>query len=563
MKKNKYFFIFLIFLMGLLIRISYIDKPEGLWNDEYMGWYIASEKDLLLFFQNMIRNCHTPFYYIYLKVWMLLFGDSDIILRLSSVLPSVLSIPIMYFAGKELKDDKTGYLAAFYTSISSFSIYFAQEVRLYSLLFLFSSLSILFAIKLLNKYKRRDLILYCISSMFIVITHTLGLIYVFILTTITLYYILSKFDEATRKKSIYNITIYIILPIIAIGILILPFLLNIVTYKSLSQFWSNFSFLKLYISFSDYYSPLQLNIINTYNTIQEYIYKDGILNITFLLYGIVPTVIAFISIFISFGKKNEKINCLLTTAVIFFIYIVLISKTGRMILLTKYTTEIYPALILLLVNGFMSIKNNIISRILITIFLSIHLIYIFTCNDAPQKLTRPEGNYAPVALLRYAGIRPSDYVIFTYYDENKLIKYLAKDEKYNIHSINKFNFNEYLYNDNDYINVINNGKYKYKEIFSELPNKNIINYTKNTFINNMKIGDKIAIISLNSVAYLDNNQILNIINDKDKYEITPYIFLVFSDIKNSLLDSFKDKYKLIANAEAGYWNIVVFEKIKD
>ena len=41
--KRIYFNLFLIVLFGLLIRITCLDKPEGLWNDEYISWYISSK----------------------------------------------------------------------------------------------------------------------------------------------------------------------------------------------------------------------------------------------------------------------------------------------------------------------------------------------------------------------------------------------------------------------------------------------------------------------------------------------------------------------------------------
>ena len=100
MKNNTFFKLFVIFIIAFLFRIYMLDKPEGLWNDEYMGWYIASKNSITDFISELMKNCHMPFYYIYLKLWMFLFGDTDYTLRLSSVIPSLLSVIIMYFVGK-------------------------------------------------------------------------------------------------------------------------------------------------------------------------------------------------------------------------------------------------------------------------------------------------------------------------------------------------------------------------------------------------------------------------------------------------------------------------------
>ncbi|MFQ8626600.1 MAG: hypothetical protein ACLSA2_09180 [Candidatus Gastranaerophilaceae bacterium] len=95
-----------IIILGLVLRLIFINKPDGLWNDEYISWMIASTPFADGFIQAVKSQCHMPFYYLYLKFFMTLFGDSDLLLRLTSVLAGVLSVIAMYFAGRE-KDEKT------------------------------------------------------------------------------------------------------------------------------------------------------------------------------------------------------------------------------------------------------------------------------------------------------------------------------------------------------------------------------------------------------------------------------------------------------------------------
>ena len=123
---------FFIILLGIFLRLSYIIKPEGLWNDEYVSWMVASTPFNENFWHAVLKQCHMPLYYLYLKPFA---GLSDLILRLTSVFPSVLAIPIMYLIGKEYSK-KTGILAASITSVLSFLVYYSQELRFYSLLLL-------------------------------------------------------------------------------------------------------------------------------------------------------------------------------------------------------------------------------------------------------------------------------------------------------------------------------------------------------------------------------------------------------------------------------------------
>ena len=177
--KRTYFNLFLIVIFGLLIRLTAIDKPDGLWNDEYISWYISTKSTSDGFFQAIFQNCHMPLYYFYLKIWTFLFGNGDVTLRISSVLPSVLSIITMFFVGKEIKNEETGYLCAAFSAMSGFLIYFSQEVRFYSLLFLFSALAILFMMRLAEKQSKANYICFFITNLLVILTHTIGFVFVF------------------------------------------------------------------------------------------------------------------------------------------------------------------------------------------------------------------------------------------------------------------------------------------------------------------------------------------------------------------------------------------------
>ena len=101
-------YIFLVSLLGFILRITNIVKPEGLWNDEYVSWFIASIPFGQGFCQEILKQCHMPLYYFYLKPFAQ-FGDT--ILRLTSVFPSVLAIPVMYLIGKEYSEKCAKYSA--------------------------------------------------------------------------------------------------------------------------------------------------------------------------------------------------------------------------------------------------------------------------------------------------------------------------------------------------------------------------------------------------------------------------------------------------------------------
>ena len=210
--------LFFVLLVGCILRVSFINKPEGLWNDEYVSWYVANTPFKEGFWQEVLKQCHMPLYYLYLKPFA---HFSDLMLRLTSVVPSVLAIVVMYFVGKEYSK-KLGLICATITSVLSFLIYYAQEVRFYSLLFLFSALALLATIKLTKNTSKKNIFFYCISMILILLTHVLGGIFVLFNTL----YVVYKKKYFSKKILIY---------ILDCVVFVLPFGLNILTMLPSSQ----------------------------------------------------------------------------------------------------------------------------------------------------------------------------------------------------------------------------------------------------------------------------------------------------------------------------------------
>lgn len=551
MPNKKNFYLFLILIIGIIFRLWFLDKPQGMWNDEYVGWYIASADNIDIFIKRIIDNCHVPFYFIYLKIWMLLFRDSDLSLRYSSVLPSVISIFTMYLAGRELKNEKTGYIAAFLTAISSFCIYFAQEIRLYSLIFLITSLIVLFFIKSINNPSKKNISIFLSLNALLIFTHTLGII--FSLFIISALFALLKTENCKNfdKKIFYKL----LLCLFGFLICVSPLLINIGLSKNLSQFWSNFSFLKIFLTLTDYFSPIQLNIINTSSSVSKYLENS------FVIFGIIPLSIAINSIVNAYNERNTKLNYLLYAGVSFFFVLILFSMSGKMVLITKYSIEIYPVLLLMLSSGFEKISSKKSGIILICTFLILNLSYLLFSNTSAPKLIRTEGNNIVVQLLKNSGLKNGDTVVLTYYDKEKFTKYLDEDTDFNFLSINKFNFNYTVFNDENYFNTIKNGKVLYRKLLKEFPNSNIQKFSYDNLITKTKKGDKIGLVFLDSVAFLNRETILDIEEDDILYNQVPFIFLVFSSLKNNLLFSLKDEFKIYRVTQSGDWTLFVYEKI--
>ena len=558
MKDNTFFKLFIIVLLGLALRLWCLDKPEGLWNDEYVGWFIASIQNFKEFFNTAIQNCHTPLYYFYLKFWLLIFPDTDISLRWSSIFPSILSILTMFYLGKEVKDKNTGLICALFTALSSFCIYFAQEVRLYSLLFLITALTILFFIKTAKNPNSKNYLAYFCLNAILCATHTLGIIFSFFNIICLLVYINNNVEKL-NKQSIQKILKYTI-PFLIVVITISPFLITIATSKNLSQFWSNFSLTKIICTFIDYYSPVQTNIQNTFDSFSGYLVHRAKANYAFIIFAIIPSIIGFALTVKALLLRNKLINYLAISAGLFFLTIISLSILGKMIIITKYTIEIYPILIVLMSIGLLSIKKEIIRNSLLITIIFLNCFYLYFADDSAPKRTRSEGHLAVVNLIEQSNLQRGDKILITYYNRDKFDRYLKDKNEYNFLSINKFDFNYFLFNGENYFDVLKTGKEKHKDFFKEFPNNTLIKYANDKILYGMKKGDRVGIVILKNVSFINNNNIQKILNDEKKYDDTSLIFLVFSTIKNNLVEILDNKLKRETTTHKGDWSLYVYVK---
>ena len=225
--------------------MAFIIKPEGLWNDEYVSWYISSIPFNDGFWQEILKQCHMPLYYVYLKPFS---QCSDLILRLTSVIPSVFAIWIMYLIGKEHSETTAKY-SAIITAVLPFLIYYSQEVRLYSLTFMLSATVLLFFIKILKNSDKKFIIWYAVTAISLIFTHVLGILYVFLLS---LYLII-------KKRILSQKAIFIAIPVFC---LVIFFGINILKQLPAAQWWGIFSYTNILFLFSDFFSPILTNNIN-------------------------------------------------------------------------------------------------------------------------------------------------------------------------------------------------------------------------------------------------------------------------------------------------------------
>ncbi len=546
--------LFCIILIGFILRIININQPTGLWLDELFSLYEAQKsfpfeivKTLSLF------DIHVPFYYFILHFWIKLFGNHDIALRLFSVFLGVLNIPVIYLAGKDLDSKKTGLIAALFIAINSFLIYYSQEVRFYALATLFSSLSILFVIKITKFPQNKFLYGLMITNIMLTFTFTIGII--FVLLEI---FFLAIFIHNEKKTFLKKFLLIEIIPFL-LFLLYFPVLkaqmsicndiffdrvLNWHTLILYMQNWFSPYILGLYSNFSDYFTILKHS------------------EPKFYLYIFAPILIMLTGITISI-LKNHICRIIFLAAASFLIFEFIATSLGYFRIICRYTIIIIPLLLLIGAYGLTSIKKRFLSNGLISIFVFINIFYIFLNKNSILKQYRELGFNIPVIELKQNfKLNENDIVIMS--ENGELFKHYYKSQ---YGKVLDFSTNNMLTSEDFLSNNLlqeifaNNYNFLKPYFIKNKPFYSLKIYMKNNVINHLEKDRYFIIIRNKTVVNKTNEDLSKIFKDKELYEKEHLIKLVENKILNDIEKTALENYSLISTIYKGSWVIKVYQNL--
>ena len=133
--------------IGFLLRFYNLGF-NSLWLDEATTLNWSKPGFFEIWEISRSSDYHPPLFH-WIEHLMLVFGQSEFILRTVPALLGVLTIPVFYLIGKEYHDKNVGIISAALLTFSYFGIYYSQEAYSYSLvLFLFSLVIFLYFLAL-------------------------------------------------------------------------------------------------------------------------------------------------------------------------------------------------------------------------------------------------------------------------------------------------------------------------------------------------------------------------------------------------------------------------------
>jgi mannosyltransferase len=143
----------LLLLLAFALRIHLLGA-QSLWNDEGNA-YVQATRTFTDIAANAARDIHPPGYYWLLAGWRLLAGETEFALRALSAFASVLTVAFTFALGRRLFGGIGGGSAALFVALNTFSIYYAQEARMYALLALLGVASMWAFVRLFEPRRKR------------------------------------------------------------------------------------------------------------------------------------------------------------------------------------------------------------------------------------------------------------------------------------------------------------------------------------------------------------------------------------------------------------------------
>ena len=170
--------LFAIFLVvGTGLRFYKLDD-KSLWYDELHSIIPTAPENSLSSVIEYSTGDQPPLFFILLHSWYQVFPYDEASGKTMTAILGSLGLIAVFFLGKELGGTKIGLAAMLVTACNIFHIYYSQELRFYSLLFLMSTVSFIFFIRFIRNQTARDQLLFTLSTIGLLYTHYFGIVIV-------------------------------------------------------------------------------------------------------------------------------------------------------------------------------------------------------------------------------------------------------------------------------------------------------------------------------------------------------------------------------------------------
>lgn len=406
-KENK--ILVSIVLFGAILRLYKLDY-QSIWIDEICSFKEADPKLSVIDIYKFVKSFdpHPPFYYISLHFVFMIFGYTTFVMRAYSAFLGIAGLIAFYFLGKEIANKKVGLIGTGLLAINFFHIYYSQEARMYSLMFLTTTLSFYTLIKLIKSPTARNTIPYIICTTLMIYSHFFALFVLFSQAVIILYFLFEK--EKIERKRFFLLSM---LSGIAVVILWIPALLIFLEASKTQSSW-------IPAPTPDQFSSL---------------FKEFFGNAEVIFYFIsILIIFYFVKIF---NKTNDNENSNAKDKILFQFVIIsiwifvsllipyVVSFLKIPVMVSRYFTSLLPAVILLTALGLNYVKDTKLKIIIIVLFTISSLTDIIIVKDYYNKTTKTQFREITDDLIqknpsKAIVVSPWAWHLNTFFDNHKI-----------------------------------------------------------------------------------------------------------------------------------------------
>lgn len=369
----------LITLFGLELRVAISNCP--MWYDEGHSILVAVQQfpfgiDNFLFTKDFQ---HTPFYFYFLHFWLKIFGTSEILLRFSSVIFGVATIPLTYIVAKKLyKNDKiVGIISAILVAVSPLMIYYSIEVRMYMMVTFLAVLSMNYLLDFDAKGDKKSLIKLLVTNTLIPYLLIGGIVFnIGQAIAYTLYLFLAQKEETEKIRKYLTYRVYQL-------ILLVPYFIIAIYYA-----YQRSKFIMFHIP--------SFQFINFVGNVQNFFgakvgmlfwtqYLPIMIDFLFFVSVVIPMVYFICALIRAFKEKDAKLYMAFLMTTIAYVIILISCMLKVIVLVPRYIIFIVPILMILAAVGFSKLKKWHIAIFLIA-FTGFSCYYIF--KDPAYVITK-------------------------------------------------------------------------------------------------------------------------------------------------------------------------------
>lgn len=369
----------LITLFGLELRVAISNCP--MWYDEGHSILVAVQQfpfgiDNFLFTKDFQ---HTPFYFYFLHFWLKIFGTSEILLRFSSVIFGVATIPLTYIVAKKLyKNDKiVGIISAILVAVSPLMIYYSIEVRMYMMVTFLAVLSMNYLLDFDAKGDKKSLIKLLVTNTLIPYLLIGGIVFnIGQAIAYTLYLFLAQKEETEKIRKYLTYRVYQL-------ILLVPYFIIAIYYA-----YQRSKFIMFHIP--------SFQFINFVGNVQNFFgakvgmlfwtqYLPIMIDFLFFVSVVIPIVYFICALIRAFKEKDAKLYMVFLMITIAYVIILISCMLKVIVLVPRYIIFIVPILMILAAVGFSKLKKWHIAIFLIA-FTGFSCYYIF--KDPAYVITK-------------------------------------------------------------------------------------------------------------------------------------------------------------------------------